>query len=75
MNDTPYNLPDDVLIYIIVFLPVPDIILLRQTCKWFNALTRLHIIWTNAFKLNILSNDYPTPIDDTDLEQHMLHTY
>ncbi|KAK0443451.1 uncharacterized protein EV420DRAFT_1649260 [Desarmillaria tabescens] len=31
MNDAPYNLPDDVLIYVIAFLPVPDIILLRQS--------------------------------------------
>ncbi|KAK0470226.1 uncharacterized protein EV420DRAFT_1258549 [Desarmillaria tabescens] len=75
MNDTLYNLPDDVLIYIIAFLSVTDILLLRQTCKRFNALTKLHIVWTNAFKLDILSNDYPVPIDDTDLEQRTRHAY
>ncbi|KAK0443445.1 uncharacterized protein EV420DRAFT_1025373 [Desarmillaria tabescens] len=75
MNDALYNLPNDVLIYIIAFLSVPDILLLRQTCKRFNTLTRLHIVWTNAFKLDILSNGYPAPIDDTDLEQRTLHSY
>ncbi|KAK0443418.1 uncharacterized protein EV420DRAFT_1649206 [Desarmillaria tabescens] len=73
--DTLYNLPDDVMIYIIVFLSVPDILLLRQTCKRFNALTRLHIVWTNAYKLDIISNDYPIPVDDTDLEQRTRHAY
>ncbi|KAK0443438.1 uncharacterized protein EV420DRAFT_1724005 [Desarmillaria tabescens] len=73
--DTLYNLPDDVMIYIIAFLSVPDILLLRQICKWFNALTRLHIIWTNAYKLDIISNDYPIPVDDTDLEQRTRHAY
>ncbi|KAK0445680.1 uncharacterized protein EV420DRAFT_1276985 [Desarmillaria tabescens] len=68
-----FNLPDDVLIYTLAFLSVPDILVFRQVCKRFNALTRLHIVWTNAFKHDILSNDYPAPIDDTDLEQRTCH--
>ncbi|KAK0437112.1 uncharacterized protein EV420DRAFT_1652235 [Desarmillaria tabescens] len=75
MNITLDNLPDDVLIYTVTFLSIPDIILLRQTWKRFNVLTRLHIVWTNAFKLDILSKDYPVPIDVTDLEQRMHHAY
>ncbi|KAG7441270.1 uncharacterized protein BT62DRAFT_974991 [Guyanagaster necrorhizus] len=68
-------LADDVLIYTIAYLSVPDILLLRQTCKLFNALTRLPIVWTNAHKLDILSNDYPFPLDDSDLEQRTRHAY
>ncbi|KAK0189346.1 hypothetical protein F5146DRAFT_981897 [Armillaria mellea] len=75
MNNTFYDLADDVLIYTIAFLSVPDILLLRQTCKRFHALTRLRIVWTNAFKLDIVSNDYPFPIDDTDLEHRTRHAY
>ncbi|SJL10793.1 uncharacterized protein ARMOST_14187 [Armillaria ostoyae] len=37
MNSTLYNLADDVLIYTIAFLSVPDILLLRQTCKRLHA--------------------------------------
>ncbi|SJL10796.1 uncharacterized protein ARMOST_14190 [Armillaria ostoyae] len=75
MNSTLYNLADDVLIYTISFLSVPDILLLRQTCKRLHALTRLRIVWTNAFKLDIVSNDYPFPLDDTDLEHRTRHAY
>ncbi|KAK0216390.1 hypothetical protein IW262DRAFT_1276639 [Armillaria fumosa] len=75
MNGTFYDLADDVLIYTIAFLSVPDILLLRQTCKRFHALTKLRIVWTNAFKLEIVSNDYPFPLDDTDLEHRTRHAY
>ncbi|KAG7439351.1 uncharacterized protein BT62DRAFT_1070928 [Guyanagaster necrorhizus] len=44
-----------------------------QKCKRFDALTRLLIIWTNAHKLDILSNDYPFPLDVIDLEQRTRH--
>ncbi len=37
-------------------------LLKSQTCKRFHALTRLHIVWTNAFKLDIVSNNYPFPL-------------
>ncbi|KAG7439732.1 uncharacterized protein BT62DRAFT_1081379 [Guyanagaster necrorhizus] len=67
-------LADDVLICTIAFLSVPDILRLRQ-CKRFDAVTRLPIIWTNAYKLNILSNDYLFLLDDIDLEQRTLHAY
>ncbi|KAK0437088.1 uncharacterized protein EV420DRAFT_1652216 [Desarmillaria tabescens] len=69
------DLPDDLLIYAIAILSVPDILFLRQTCTRFNALTRLEIIWINAFKFNILSKDYPCPVDDTDFEQRTCHAY
>ncbi|KAK0216411.1 hypothetical protein IW262DRAFT_1400068 [Armillaria fumosa] len=75
MSSTLYNLPDDVLIYNITFLFVPDILFLRQTCKRFNALTRLPIVWTNAFKFNILANDYPFSPDYTDLEHRTRSAY
>ncbi|KAK0229433.1 hypothetical protein EDD85DRAFT_972925 [Armillaria nabsnona] len=75
MNSTLDDLPDDVLIYIIAFLSVPDILLLRQTFKRFSAFTRLHIIWTNAFKLDIVSNHYPFPLDNTNLEHSVSHAY
>ncbi|KAK0189350.1 hypothetical protein F5146DRAFT_981902 [Armillaria mellea] len=75
MNSTFYDLPDDVLIHIIAFLSVNDILLLRQTCKRFHALTKLRIVWTNAFKLDIASNDYPFPLDDSDLEHRTRHAY
>ncbi|KAK0216385.1 hypothetical protein IW262DRAFT_1464921 [Armillaria fumosa] len=70
-----YDLPDDVLIYIVAFLSVPDILHLRQTCKLFNALSRLGIVWTHAFKHNILSNDYPCNLDESDLEQRTCDAY
>ncbi|PBK86040.1 hypothetical protein ARMGADRAFT_1169268 [Armillaria gallica] len=69
------DLPDDVLIYTIAFLSVPDILHLRQTCKGFETLTRLSIVWTNAFKHDILSNDYPCNLDETCLEQRTCHAY
>ncbi|KAK0437106.1 uncharacterized protein EV420DRAFT_1670245 [Desarmillaria tabescens] len=75
MTITLNDLPDDLLIYAIAFLSVPDILFLRQTCTRFNALTRLEIVWINAFELNILSNDYPCPVDDTDLEQRTCYAY
>ncbi|KAK0483000.1 hypothetical protein EDD18DRAFT_1200523 [Armillaria luteobubalina] len=75
MNSTFYDLADDVLIYTIAFLSVPDILLLRQTCKRFHALTKLRIVWTNAFELDIVSNDYPFPLDDTDIEHCTRHAY
>ncbi|KAK0433894.1 hypothetical protein EV421DRAFT_2039962 [Armillaria borealis] len=75
MNGALYDLPDDVLIYNISFLSVPDIIVLRQTCQRFNALTRLPIVWTNAFKLNILANDYPFDAHDINPEHRTRHSY
>ncbi|KAK0433873.1 hypothetical protein EV421DRAFT_1909780 [Armillaria borealis] len=75
MNSTLYNLADDVLIYTIAFLSVPDILLLRQTCKWIHALTRLRVVWTNVFKLDIISNNYPFALDDTDLDHRTCHAY
>ncbi|KAK0421762.1 hypothetical protein EV421DRAFT_1915386 [Armillaria borealis] len=76
MSSTFHDLADDVLIYIIAFFSVPDIFLLRQTCKRFSALTRLHMVWTNVFKLDILTNDYPFPLNDIDLERYStLHAY
>ncbi|SJL17337.1 uncharacterized protein ARMOST_20887 [Armillaria ostoyae] len=75
VNSTLHDLPDDILIYTISFLLVPDILLLCQTCKWFNVFMRLQIVWTNAFKLNIASNNYPFPIDDTDLEHRTCDSY
>ncbi|SJL17366.1 uncharacterized protein ARMOST_20916 [Armillaria ostoyae] len=59
MNSTLHELPDDVLIYNIALLSIPDILLLRQTCKRFSALTRLHIVWTNASELGIVVNNHP----------------
>ncbi|KAK0433878.1 hypothetical protein EV421DRAFT_1718159, partial [Armillaria borealis] len=41
----------------------------------FNVLTRLRIVWINAFKLDITSNNYPFPLDDTDLEHRTRHSY
>ncbi|KAK0237318.1 hypothetical protein EDD85DRAFT_1024000 [Armillaria nabsnona] len=75
MSSTLYDLPDDVLIYNITFLSVPDILLLRQTCKRFNALTRLPIVWTNAFKFNILANNYPFSPGYIDLEHRTRSAY
>ncbi|KAK0433888.1 hypothetical protein EV421DRAFT_1842504 [Armillaria borealis] len=75
MNSALYDLPDDVLIYKFTFLAVPDILVLRQTCQRFNAITRLPIVWTNAFKLNILANEYPFDTDDVDLEHRTRHAY
>ncbi|KAK0237325.1 hypothetical protein EDD85DRAFT_770504 [Armillaria nabsnona] len=75
MNSTLCDLADDVLIYTMSFLSVPDILLLRQTCKRFHALTRLRIVWTNAFKFGIVSNDYPCSLDDPDLEHRTRHAY
>ncbi|SJL17319.1 uncharacterized protein ARMOST_20868 [Armillaria ostoyae] len=75
MNGALYDLPDDVLIYNFTFLAVPDILVLRQTCQRFNAITRLPIVWTNAFKLNILANEYPFDAHDVDIEHRTRHAY
>ncbi|KAK0434998.1 uncharacterized protein EV420DRAFT_1653514 [Desarmillaria tabescens] len=64
MTITLNNLPDDLLIDAIAFLSVPDILFLCQACTRFNT-----------FKLNILSNDYPCPINDTDHKQRTCHAY
>ncbi|KAK0482996.1 hypothetical protein EDD18DRAFT_1432794 [Armillaria luteobubalina] len=71
MNSTFYDLTDDVLIYTIAFLSVPDILLLRQVRT--SQVCGLRIVWTNAFKLDIVSNDWPFPLDDTDLEHRTRH--
>ncbi|PBK86136.1 hypothetical protein ARMGADRAFT_1086890 [Armillaria gallica] len=62
-------------IYTIAFLSVPEILLLRQTCKRFSALTRLWIVWTNAFKLDIVSKDFSFPLDDSDPQFSTCHAY
>ncbi|PBK86118.1 hypothetical protein ARMGADRAFT_1066723 [Armillaria gallica] len=61
VNSTLYDLPEDVLIYTIVLLSLSDVLLLRQTWNRFRALKRLHFVWTDAFKLDILANDYHCP--------------
>ncbi|PBK61044.1 hypothetical protein ARMSODRAFT_1025955 [Armillaria solidipes] len=75
MNSDLYDLPDDVLIYKFTFFSIPDILQLRQMCQRFNALTRLPIVWTNAFKLNILANNYPFGAHDINIEHRMCHAY
>ncbi|KAK0433885.1 hypothetical protein EV421DRAFT_1842492 [Armillaria borealis] len=75
MNSALYDLPDDVLIYNIKFLSVPDVLRLRKTCQRFNALTRLPIVWTNAFKLDILAKDYPFDAHDIDIEHRTRQAY
>ncbi|PBK61053.1 hypothetical protein ARMSODRAFT_1065472 [Armillaria solidipes] len=76
MDSTLCDLPDDVLIYTITFLSVPDIFLLRQTCKRFSALTRLwHILWTSTFKVDIVSNNYPFTLNDANLEHRTRQAY
>ncbi|KAK0229424.1 hypothetical protein EDD85DRAFT_972913 [Armillaria nabsnona] len=70
MSSTLYGPPDDVVIYKFMFLSIPDILRLRQTCQRFNALTRLPIVWKNAFELDILANNYSFDIDDLDIEHH-----
>ncbi|PBK61068.1 hypothetical protein ARMSODRAFT_1025975 [Armillaria solidipes] len=34
-----------------------------------------YIVWTNAFKLDILANDYFYPFEDTDLQYRTRHAY
>ncbi|PBK61046.1 hypothetical protein ARMSODRAFT_1089918 [Armillaria solidipes] len=63
MNSTLYDLPDDVLIYKFTFLSVPDVLRLRKA------------IWTNAFKLDILANDYPFGAHDIDIEHRTCNAY
>ncbi|PBK86170.1 hypothetical protein ARMGADRAFT_1169303 [Armillaria gallica] len=75
MSSTLYNLPDDVVIYKFMFLSIPDILQLRQTCQRFNALTRLPIVWKNVFELDILANNYPFDIDDLDIEHRTCQAY
>ncbi|PBK86153.1 hypothetical protein ARMGADRAFT_1169299 [Armillaria gallica] len=74
MDSTLCGLPDNVLIYTIAFLSVTDVLLLRQRSKRFSALTGLHVVWLNSFKLNIASNDYPFSLDNTELEHRTRHT-
>ncbi|PBK61051.1 hypothetical protein ARMSODRAFT_981784 [Armillaria solidipes] len=75
MSSTLYGLPDDVVIYKFTFLSVPDILRLRLTCQRFNALTRLPIVWENAFELDILANNYPFDTDDLDIEHRTCQAY
>ncbi|SJL17333.1 uncharacterized protein ARMOST_20883 [Armillaria ostoyae] len=75
MHSTLYDLLDNVLIYTIAFLSVPDILFLRQTCKRFNALTRLCIVWRNVFKVDIVLNNYPFSLNDANIEHRTRQAY
>ncbi|KAK0189329.1 hypothetical protein F5146DRAFT_623263, partial [Armillaria mellea] len=45
------------------------------TCQRFNALTRLPIVWKNAFELDILANDYPFDMYDINIEHRTCQAY
>ncbi|KAF7358391.1 Acid protease [Mycena venus] len=76
------DLPDDVAIYLLDLLPVPQILILRQTCKRMKKISDLRIVWTNACNHQILLQRYPFPADVAiealtvpDLERHVRHAY
>ncbi|THH30976.1 hypothetical protein EUX98_g3218 [Antrodiella citrinella] len=70
------QLIDDVLLELMITLPLPDLLTLRQTCKRLFHVTKLRIIWYRRLSLDVLSKELPIPgpivpvhcIPSTDLE-------
>ncbi|KAJ4487794.1 hypothetical protein J3R30DRAFT_850244 [Lentinula aciculospora] len=56
------ELPEDILVYLLTFLCVPDILSVRQTCKRFNETANLTIVWINAWETQIFRKGYPFPL-------------
>ncbi|KAJ3800040.1 hypothetical protein GGU11DRAFT_774748 [Lentinula aff. detonsa] len=55
------DFPEDILIYLYTFLDVPNILCLRQTCKRFNEISNLTIVWIHAWENHIFRKGYPFP--------------
>ncbi|KIK57623.1 hypothetical protein GYMLUDRAFT_1009574 [Collybiopsis luxurians FD-317 M1] len=55
------DLPEEVIIYLLSFLPVNEILSLRQTCKFLNEITNLSIVWISAWDTQIHRKGYPFP--------------
>ncbi|KAJ7696928.1 hypothetical protein B0H17DRAFT_928814 [Mycena rosella] len=75
------ELPDDVLIYLFDLLPIPEILIIRKTCKRMQKISELRIVWTNACTHQILQHRYPFPdalsadLSVADLERHTRHAH
>ncbi|KAI0683291.1 hypothetical protein BC835DRAFT_1296405 [Cytidiella melzeri] len=75
------HLPDDVLIHLFTFLSISEILTIRQTCKRFMTLSKLHVVWHHACISHILNQGFPFPpvsiehLQPTDLERLTRHAY
>ncbi|KAI0341134.1 hypothetical protein BDW22DRAFT_1359354 [Trametopsis cervina] len=76
------DLPNEVLIDIIEFLPISGILATRQVSTHFYALSRLHIIWQRACTRHVLSRGFPFPstrpldaLDAVELERLTRHAF
>ncbi|KAJ6541050.1 hypothetical protein DFH09DRAFT_929314 [Mycena vulgaris] len=74
-------LHDDVLIYLFDLLEIPQILIIRQTCKRIQKISELRIVWTNACHHEIMEHRYPFPdvslvdLSVPELERHTRHAY
>ncbi|KAJ7493833.1 hypothetical protein FB451DRAFT_1077544 [Mycena latifolia] len=81
MPSTLLDLHDDVLISLLDLLDIPEILVIRQTCKRMQEISELRIVWTNACNRQILQHHYPFPdalpedLSVPELERHTRHAY
>ncbi|KAM5541037.1 hypothetical protein V8D89_005348 [Ganoderma adspersum] len=74
------QLDDDTLVLIFGFLPIPSIILLRQTCHRLASISKLRFIWRQACIDQVLSKGYPFPTrqlvatSTSDLERQVIRS-
>ncbi|KIY53063.1 hypothetical protein FISHEDRAFT_34022 [Fistulina hepatica ATCC 64428] len=55
------SLNDDVVIIVFSFLSIPEIMVVRSTCRRMKYISRLRIIWMNALFRDVLSDNFPFP--------------
>ncbi|KAF5389847.1 hypothetical protein D9757_003652 [Collybiopsis confluens] len=55
------DVPEDVIVYLLSFLFVPDILSFRQTCQSLNQITNLPVVWICAWESQIFQAGYPFP--------------
>ncbi|KAJ7114531.1 hypothetical protein C8R43DRAFT_1156511, partial [Mycena crocata] len=56
-----HGLHEDVLVCLFDLLEVPQILVLRQTCRRMQKISELRIVWTNACNHQLLRLHYPFP--------------
>ncbi|KAH9834601.1 uncharacterized protein C8Q71DRAFT_769785 [Rhodofomes roseus] len=55
------DVDDDTLILLFSFMPVRSILAMRQTCKHMQLISRMLIVWRNAYLTQVLSAGFPFP--------------
>ncbi|KAL6303375.1 hypothetical protein BKA93DRAFT_826663 [Sparassis latifolia] len=70
------DIDDDTLIVVFRFLSVSSILAIRETCKRMEGISRMRIVWQNAYTCQVLLQGFPAPyasaLDAVQLERNVL---